>query len=100
MRMRAQGRRRHAEEVLPVREMLLRVRLDQTQVHLVDQRRGLQGVPARFVGHLGGGEAAQFIVDQGQKLVGSVWIAFLEGVQDSGDFVHQIKAAQHAQLRR
>ena len=53
------------------------------------KRRGLKRLPRRFAGELGGGQAAQLIVDQGQQLLCSPIVAPLNGVQNASDFRHR-----------
>ena len=43
--------------------------IHQTEVGLVDQRRGLQCVPRAFVTHVAPRQTPQFVVDQGSQLV-------------------------------
>ena len=64
--------------------------IDQPDVNLVNQRRGLQGLARLFLGHLLSGQAAEFLIDQRQKLLGRLWVALLDGRKDSGDLVHRM----------
>jgi hypothetical protein len=68
--------------------MGLPVLIDEPNVRFVNQRRRLQGMVGRFLGHLRRGEAAQFAVDQRQKLLGRLWLALLDRGKNSRDVVH------------
>jgi len=68
----------------------LRVRADQQQVRLVDQRRRLQRLSRLFLGQLLGSQLAQFLVDQGQKLPGGGRVAVFDGGQDAGNLTHRV----------
>ena len=61
---------------------------DQPQVGLVDQGGGLQCLAGLLLGQLLGGQLAQLVVNQGQKLCGGVWVALPNGVQDARNFTH------------
>ena len=54
----------------------------------MNQRRGLECVPGRFVGHPMRRQFAQFFIDQREQLVGGIGIALLDGAQDSSDVAH------------
>jgi hypothetical protein len=54
---------------------------DQPKVRLVDQGGRLKGVAGRLGGQAGGGEAAQFVVNQRQELRGGVRVAPVHGAQ-------------------
>src|SRR5262249_38998157 len=41
-----------------------------------------------LAGQFLGGQLAQFVIDQRQKLVGGLGIALLDGLEDAGDVVH------------
>jgi hypothetical protein len=43
------------------------------------------------VGQLLGRELAQLVVDQGKQLLGGVWLALIEGRQDTRDLAHQVE---------
>lgn len=58
--------------------------LDQSEISLVNQGGGLQGLAGTFLGHPPGCQAAQFVVHDGEEFVGSVQIASLDGVQQPG----------------
>ena len=77
--------RSRAKEVGLVFE-LLSAKLEPSLVH---EGRWLQGVTFPFAGHLRGGQAAQFIVNQGQQLVCSVWFSAFDGGENLRDFVHK-----------
>ena len=52
------------------------------------QRGGLQSLAGGFAGHFGCRQLAQFIIDQGQELVGRLRVAVLKTIQDDGYLVH------------
>ena len=58
------------------------------QPRLVDERRGLERLVAGFPGHLGRGQLAQLVINQGQEFVGRLRIALLKALQHDGDVVH------------
>jgi hypothetical protein len=49
----------------------------QAQVGLVDQGGGLERLPRLLAGQPVGRQPAQLVVDQGQQLLGGVWLALL-----------------------
>src|SRR5688500_18601344 len=49
----------------------------------------LKRLVGRLVTHHIGGEAAQFSIDHGQKLLCSRWIAALDAFEDLSDVVHR-----------
>jgi phosphoribosylaminoimidazole carboxylase (NCAIR synthetase) len=59
----------------------------------VDEGGGLQGLAGRFVGHLGGGQLAQILIDERQQLLGGLRVALLDPVEDKCDFavLHEAK---------
>ena len=82
------GFRRGGEEVAAVVEVLV---ADETQVRLVDQGGGVQGVPGILRGHPRGSELPQLVVDQRQQLLGRLAVALLDGREDAGDVVHRLE---------
>ena len=64
----------------------------QPQVRFVHQHRRLQRLAWLFLGELLGGKFTKLVVHQGQQLLGGLRIAMVDGVQDSGDFVHAASA--------
>jgi hypothetical protein len=54
----------------------------------MDERGGLQRLVRRFVGHLVGGELAQFFIDQRQQFISGFGVALFDGVENVGDVVH------------
>jgi hypothetical protein len=53
---------------------------NQSHVRLMHQRRGVERLARPFMRELGGGELAQFLVDQRQKLLGGTRIAGIDGI--------------------
>ena len=68
-------------------EMLAAVSGD-LQPRLVDERRGLQGLPHPLIGHADGGQLAQFLIDQWEQLVGGLGITCVNGMEQLGDVGH------------
>ena len=79
------GFRRGGEEVAAVVEVLV---ADETQVRLVDQGGGVQGVPGILRGHPRGSELPQLVVDQRQQLRRRFGIAATDGVEQPGGLRH------------
>ena len=61
---------------------------DQPEVGLVDQGRGLEGLAGLLVPQPSGGKVAEFLVDQGQELLGRLGVALLDGFEDARHVVH------------
>ena len=57
--------------------------VDQADVGLVDQGGRLESLPRLLLGHLLCRQFPQLVVDQRQKLLGGMGIAFLDGGQDA-----------------
>ena len=55
----------------------------------MNQRRGPERLAGLLVAQFLFGDPAQFVVDQGQQLVGGLRVAILDGAQKPGDMVHQ-----------
>lgn len=55
----------------------------------MDERSGLKRLGARFPGHFAGGELAQFVIDQRQKLAGGPGVAWRHGVEDFRQLAHR-----------
>lgn len=64
------GLRGGGKEMPPAVPMMGLFHVDQADVRVVDQGRGLQSLVGGLLGHFGGGQLAEFVVDQGQKLPG------------------------------
>ena len=56
--------------------------IHQPDVRLMHQRRGLQRLARLLLGHLGGGQLPQFLVDQRQELLGRLRFALFDPRQD------------------
>ena len=67
---------------------LARLRLDQTEIGLVDQGRGLECLPRLLLGQLLRGQPAQLVVDQREELLGGRWVALFDRRKDPGYFGH------------
>ncbi len=81
------GRGKEVRAILPA----LLIGSCQAQPRFVHQRGGLERVTRGFTGHLMGCEPAEFAVNDWEKLLSGVGIAFVEGVKDARDFVHACK---------
>jgi hypothetical protein len=76
------------EEVSPAVPVLHSVPIHEAKVGLVNQCRGLEGLPRLLLGQFLRRQLAQFVVDQRQQLRGSVRIAGFDARQDASNFVH------------
>jgi hypothetical protein len=65
-------------------------RVNQPQIGLMDQGRGLERLPGLFLGQLLGSQLAQFLVDQGQEFPGGGRVASFDGGQDAGNLTHRV----------
>jgi hypothetical protein len=76
--------RRYREEVRPVlpRHAL---QVHQPQVRLVDQRRGLQSVPAALAAHEVAGQAPKLFVNDGRELVERFPVSAAPGLEQDSD---------------
>ena len=63
--------------------------VNQPQIRLVDQGRGLERLAGLLVRQFVRREFAQFLVDQRQELAGRVRVTPLDGVQDLRDVAHE-----------
>ena len=61
---------------------------DQPQVRLVHQRGGLKRLAGLFLRQFLRRQLAQLVVDDGQKLLGGVRVAVLDGVENLGHVTH------------
>jgi hypothetical protein len=66
------------------------VHLHQPQVGFMHERRGLQSLSWPFLSQLLGRQPAQLVVNQRQQLLGSVWVALLNGGHDAGSPCSQL----------
>ena len=74
--------------------------IDQPQVRLVDQGRGLERLAGLLLGQPLGGQLAQLVVDQRQQLLGGLGVALLDGREDPGHFVHRRRPPRSLRSRR
>jgi hypothetical protein len=75
------------EEVAPAVPVLGLVAINQTQVGLMDQGRGLKCLSWLLLCEFLRREPTQLLVDQGQQLLGGRRVALLDGRQDARDLV-------------
>ena len=78
---------RGGEEVAATVPRLTRIRPDETQVGLVNQRRRLERLTWILVRQSPRGQASQLVVNQRQQVTGSLLFASDDGIQDSSYFV-------------
>ena len=77
--MRRHGLGGGGEEVPPAVPARGVARAYEAQVGLVDQGRGLEGLPGPLLGQLLGRQPAQLVIDQRQELLGGAPVALLDG---------------------
>ena len=63
-------------------------RADEPEVRLVDQGGGLERLAGPLPGQPMGGQPAKLVVDQREKLIGRLGLAFLDGHEGAGGVVH------------
>jgi hypothetical protein len=68
------------------------VAADQAHPDLMHQGGGLKRVTRCVLGHLIGGEFAQFRIDQWQQFIGGLWVAMLDGFKNAGYVAQSTKA--------
>ena len=81
------GRRR--EEVVAALPSPPPAAPDQSQICLVDQGRGLEGLPGLLLREPLCGQLAQLVVDQRQEFLNRLGVAVLDVREDAGDVVHR-----------
>src|SRR5262249_19275217 len=77
------------EEVSMAVPLLLLTLADEPEIGLVDQIGRLKALPRRRARESVGGQAAQFLVDQRQELLGGLQVAPLDRREDVRDVVHR-----------
>ncbi len=82
------GLGRRAEEVAAAVPRLCIVMTHQAQVRFVDQGRRLKSLAGFLPGETGGGQLAEFLVDQRQEPVGGAGVALFDRFEDPRHFVH------------
>src|SRR6266581_3771769 len=87
----AHGLSRGGEEV-PSSLPMFSAAPDELQPCLMDERRGLQGLPRRLLGHLVRREFAQLIINQRQQFIGSLRVAFLSSLQNARNLAHALQS--------
>ena len=71
-----------AQKMAPTVPMLRRFAPHKSQVRLMHQRRRLQRLARFFLGHLGGGQLAELLIDEGQELLRCLRFALFDPRQD------------------
>ena len=79
------------KEVSPAVPVLRLVHIHKPDVGFVDQGGGLEGLARLLVSNLLGRKPPQLVIDEWEELVGGVRVALLEGAEDTGDLVHEVK---------
>lgn len=82
------SRREEVPSPLPVPSF---VAADQPQVSLMDEGRGVERLPRRFVGELVPCQSAQLLIDERQKPAGGLRVALIDGAQQVGDITHYLQ---------
>jgi hypothetical protein len=72
--------------------------IHQTKIGLVDQRRGLEGLPGMLLAHVPVGDLVQFGVDQRRQLVEGRLVAITPGAQQPGYFQRRGRQSISSQL--
>jgi hypothetical protein len=88
-----------AEEVATTIPVLRFVRINQTKVGFVNQRRRLKRLPRPFLSHLLRGQLPQLIINQRQKLFCGVRVAGFDLRQDLCDVGHGRRLFPHPTCR-
>ena len=86
------------EEVAAVVPALRPIHIHQAEVSLVNQSRGLERLAGLLLGQPLRRQLPQLVVDQRQELLGGLWVALLDGRQDSSHFTHCLH--RRARVRR
>jgi hypothetical protein len=73
--------------------------VDKSNVRLVYERRGLEGLAEHFLSQLGGCQLAQFLVRQRQQLLRRRRIARFDLRPDLGDVGHKLNLDNHLVLQ-
>src|SRR5581483_8256322 len=66
----------------------------------VNKRGGLERLAGGFAGHFGGGQFAQFLVNEGQEGIGALGFATVDGLEQAGDFAHGVGMEAASRARR
>ncbi len=61
---------------------------NQSKSGFMDQRSGLKGMSGSLLGHFGGGQSPQLIIDQRQQFLGGLRIALLSRLEDTRNVAH------------
>ena len=88
---RLRGRGEEVGAAVPLRLVTL---ADEPEIGLVDQIGRLEGLPRGLAGEPLGGQPAQFLVDQGQELLGGPRVALLDRREDVRDVAHRSESPE------
>ena len=78
--------RRNAKEMAAIGKWPV---ADKTQIGLVHERRGAEGLPGGLRRHFRGGQLPQLVVDQRQQVGGGLAVAVLGGVYEKSEIGHR-----------
>jgi hypothetical protein len=67
--------------------------IHESEVCLMHQGGGLERLARRLLGHLLRRQLPQLVVNEGQKLLGGLRVALVDGGQDARDFTHRLSSA-------
>src|SRR5262249_22556705 len=66
---------------------------DQFEPGFMDQRRSLQGLAGRLLGHFVRGQLSQFVINQRQQFIGSFGVALQNCIKNARDIAHALTVA-------
>src|SRR5262249_13310730 len=89
----AHGLGRRGEEMAAVVPLVASGRADQTEVRFMDEGCRLKCVPGWLGSQAGRGEAAKFVVDQGQQLRGGPRVTLVDRLEELRNLDHGIPQA-------
>src|SRR5262249_8389767 len=82
------GLGRSGKEVAAALPVALLGVANKAEIRLVNEGRGLEGVPGRLVGQAMAGQLPQLVVNERQELAGGTRVAACDGAQDLRDLAH------------
>ena len=88
---RLRGRREEVSAAVPLRLVTF---ADEPEIGLVHQVGRLEALPRGLAGEPLGGQPAQFLVDQGQELLGGPRVALLDRREDVRDVAHRSESPE------
>lgn len=79
------GPRRGTEKVAATLPLLPVIRAQKSQIRLMDESRGLQRIPSRFVGKTCSSQSAKFVVHERQQIRGGLGVTVTSLAKESGE---------------